>query len=172
MTMHIYGCEPDSPAGEKFYRNVWAWHSLWTYCEDRHEELAHRVHRPYASDGDGLDENEATDLGWRLFFDLVHGIAEEYVDSRNAIVYALPNNECHICGGSGVRSDQVGEDLSMPWRALDVDQAIKLGRARGWCNYCRGEGRVLEFERSHRLSTVDIAEFADFLVHSGGFEIY
>jgi hypothetical protein len=169
--MYIYGCEPDAAVGEKFYRNIWAWHSLWAYCEDRHEDIAHYVHRPYAPEGDGLDEDAAVNLGWRLFFDLVHGIAEEYVESRNSIVYALPNDECYICGGTGIRSDEVGENLMMPEKELDIDQTIKLGRRRGWCNGCRGEGKILEFERSHCLTTVDIAEFADFLVHSGGFEI-
>lgn len=49
--------------------------------------------------------------------------------------------ECSLCSGTGIRTDGVGLQHGFPERELDPERAARLGRTKGWCNACAGEGR-------------------------------
>jgi len=171
MGMDVYGLAPVTPAGEYFRRNVWGWHPLWTYCEDRHEDIAGAVQYAHFNSGDGLDADASRILAARLFADVDSGAATEYVRARDLILSAIPDTTCQLCEGTGIRTDEVGVDMGMPRRELNIDQVAKLGRKHGWCNGCFGEGTTMAWEREYKLTVNDISEFAVFLNTCGGFSI-
>jgi hypothetical protein len=171
MGMDVYGIAPITPTGAYFRRNVWAWHPLWLYCEDSHPEIANAVQHAHTNDGDGLDADASRRLAAELFADVDSGAAAEYIAARALVLSAIPDRECSLCSGSGVRTDTVGYELLMPDKELNADQVVKLGRLYGWCNGCYGEGTVMAYERAYTLDINDINEFAVFLNTCGGFEI-
>jgi len=171
MGMDVVGIDPSSEVGKYFYRNVWNWNCLWTYCEESHPDVCSDVQYAYSNVGDGLDASDAEQLARGLLSDVNSGAAYEYVTSRNLILSAAKNKICGLCDGTGVRTDEVGIDLGMPQMELNSDQVAKLGRNYGWCNGCRGEGMTNLWEKNGKLEVDDIVEFARFLESSGGFSI-
>lgn len=170
MGMDVYGKAPTSETGKYFRRNVWGWRPLWNYCEDNHHDIVAGVDG-HSNSGDGLDADGAIALGKALLADVDSGAAQAYVDARNATIAQLPRAECTLCNGTGIRGDEVGMQHGMPIRTLDVTQQVVLGRIHGWCNGCDGMGDKENWEASYFLDLDDVAEFAEFLLDSGGFEI-
>jgi hypothetical protein len=171
MGMDVYGKNPKSEKGTYFRRNVWGWRPLWDYCLDRHTDLAGKVKNGHTNDGDGLDANDSVELARLLVKDLSDGTASTYVKARNIHLSLLPRENCEWCQGTGIRTDKVGVENKMSDRELSPDLAILLGREKGWCNGCNGEGKKDSWETNYDLELDDIKEFAEFLTDSGGFEI-
>ena len=167
----LVGVFPTADHGVEFHRPPWGWQPLWAFCEERHNNLCDAVLYPYDADSSGLDADSSIALGHRLIEDIESGAADDYVNARRTIVSASPDMPCDVCGGTGVRTDDVGHDLGMIDFDLSPDHADRLGRSQGWCNSCRGEGRLFAWEKLHDLKIRDIAEFALFLLDCGGFNI-
>lgn len=168
---NLIGIAPRSKNGIAFVRDMWGWHPLWMYCSEHHPDICDNVDYPFADIGDGLDEDDALALATRLAVDIKSGVADSYVNARNMIVHALPDRPCVDCEGTGVRRDEVGYDLGLDNMELHFEQARRLGRDRGWCNTCFGEGNLLAWDKACQLTTQDIREFALFLLSCGGFSI-
>jgi len=165
----VYAVDPEDKATSIRF-DIWAWHALWTYFEEMQPDFACVI--PYNQIGEALDAEEAAILSERLYADIGTGAAEEYVIQRRTLLKAMPDITCHMCDGLGTRTDEVGHDLMMPEKDLEPEQAVKLGRARGWCNVCRGHGSLFAFDKAHDLTVTDIAQFADFCLTSGGIFLY
>lgn len=170
MGMDVYGKNPKSNAGEYFRRNVWGWRPLWDYCVDNYNDLVGEV-SGHTNDGDGLGNEGSLELARRIKEDLVSGKAKTYIDERNAYLADLPRPECDLCSGTGIRTDKVGVENGMPEQELEPELQVILGRSKGTCNGCRGEGKRDNFETWYSLDLDDLQEFAEFLENSGGFEI-
>lgn len=153
MGMDVYGRKPKNKEGEYFRANVWYWHPLWQYCEDLHPTLANSVKVPYAhsNDGSGLKSIDAANLGKFIFKDIETGIAQSYIQKRNEDLEALPLLDCIYCDKTGTRI----------W-----DDGPKV------CNGCNGTGKTKSFETHYYLELEVLKEFANFLVNSGGFNIW
>lgn len=171
MGMDVYGKEPTTEAGEYFRRSVWGWRPLWQYVENVHPEIAGLVKHGQTNDGDGLDGEKSLELARLLRRDLRNGVVAEYVTARNKALADLPREVCDICNGSGIRTDKIGVEMGMTDKPLEPAIAIIVGRDKGWCNGCRGEGVVDNFATHYGLDETDIVEFAEFLDGCGGFEI-
>lgn len=172
MGMDVYGKNPTSEKGIYFRRNVWGWHPLWEYVENRHPEIAALVEYAHSNDGDGLDEEASNLLANKLREDLAAGLVTAYVAERNEALANLPMEVCQYCDSTGIRSDEVGLEFGMPTRELSPEQAIILGRTHGTCNACQGLGERVPFDTNYDLEETDIQDFAEFLEASGGFEIW
>ncbi len=170
MGMDVYGKNPKNEVGTYFRRNVWGWRPLWDYCEQMYNDLVGEVSGHY-NDGDGLDDKGSLELANRIKTDLENGRANEFIVQRNKALSELPRETCEICKGSGIRTDRVGVENGMPDRELPQEQAIILGRIKGWCNSCNAEGTKDNFATWYSLDLDDLKEFAEFLENSGGFEI-
>lgn len=168
-----YGDRPRKCVGKSFTRSIEPWSALWRYCEARHLDIVERVE---VDEDDGgtlvLEFRDARALAARLAADIKEGIARDYVVSRDLIVRSLPRTACISCEGTGIRTDDVGTDLLMQTIELPLEQSLRLGRTRGWCNECSGEGIANAWEKRCELKVKDIAEFAKFLSASGGCRIY
>jgi hypothetical protein len=171
MGMDVYGKNAKTEKGEYFRNNVWWWHPLWDYCLNLHGDIAGQVDSGHSNDGDGLNEEDAHKLGLALMSDLEDGTTAEYEREYREQLALLPMNECNWCEGTGIRSDAVGIENGMPTKELEEDIAIVVGRTHGWCNSCRGNGKVVPWMANYPFSTENVREFAEFLLNCGGFEI-
>lgn len=170
MGMDVYGTKPTSEKGEYFRNNVWWWRPLWDYCEHVAPELCKDVSAHY-NDGDGLDDEKAKALSKILLETLSDGRCVVYEAQYNFDVSQLPNEDCTICGKTGIRTDEVGKEHGMDVKALSDDEAIVLGRETGWCNGCNGLGWKPNWATHYPFSRENVQEFAEFLAESGGFSI-
>ena len=171
MGMDVYGKNASADVGEYFRNNVWWWRPLWQFCDIAAPSICSQVKNAQTNDGDGLDAEDATELAVILEGLIESGAVEEYEILRNEELARLPRHECKYCGGTGVRRDRVGVDMGMPTQALEPAIAIITGRTHGTCNACRGEGMIDDIETSYAFSVENVADFAIFLRHSGGFSI-
>lgn len=153
MGMDVYGRKPKSKTGEYFQANVWYWHPLWQYCEDMHPTLANEDKVPYAhsNDGSGLKSIDATNLGKLILKDIESGKAQEYILNRDQYLNSLPLEDCDFCQTTGLRSWPEGDKT---------------------CNACNGIGQVKNFLTHYYLELSVLEEFANFLIDSGGFNIW
>ena len=170
MGMDVYGKKPRAEVGRYFRRNVWGWHPLADYCREMAPEIASGCTYWHHNSGDGLGSRAAAALGRVLRTTLGDGRAAAYVAIRDAMLTALPDLACDLCGATGIRSDQVGKDAGMHLRVIDKEGHPRHGEA-GWCNACDGRGHVRPFETHYYLEVADIEAFAAFLETCGGFEI-
>jgi hypothetical protein len=156
MGMDVYGNAPTAEVGTYFRRNVWGWHPLWEYVEDRHPEIACLVEHGHTNDGDGLDDEDSAELARRLREDLASGEVARYVADRDAFHEMLPDEVCGICEGTGQRPDGL---YGVEWK--------KAG-----CNGCEDKGTKRPPATWYYLEVQDVAEFAEFLESCGGFRIH
>lgn len=174
MGMDVYGTSPKSEAGTYFRNNVWYWHPLWEYCcevagDIISEEAASHGHY---NDGVGLDEEQSIQLANRLKEEIYSGRTLDYQNQRNHRLANLPRSECSFCEGTGIRSDEIGKDMHMDTKVLTDEEALFLGRTHGWCNGCRGEGLVDDWNTSYVFTVENVDSFSMFLQDCGGFKIY
>ena len=171
MGMDVYGKNPTDEVGEYFRRNVWGWHPLWEMVEDLFPELASKVQEGHTNSGDGLNAVDSEQLGTLLAEAAKDGRVALWIKERNEAVAALPMEDCQICDGTGIRSDEAGIKWGQHDKALSSEQAAVLGREFGWCNGCEGNGWRAPFASHYGTSVECAGEFSDFLAASGGFEI-
>jgi len=171
MGMDVIGRKPSAETGEYFRNNIWWWHPLWEYCHHIAPEICEGV-LGHSNDGDGLPGDGARKLAEALRRELAAGRTRTYAEQHDAQRQALPRTPCRQCDATGVRNDSVGTEMGMPGRALPEAQAERLGRAAGWCNGCDGEGTRPAWGASYFFSEENVAEFVEFLQHSGGFRIH
>ena len=171
MGMDIYGKEPTNETGEHFRRNVWGWRPLWECVEALVPDVATKVESPHTNDGDGLGAIDAAALGYALHNAVEKGKALQWIEELRAAQADLPLEECQFCDSTGIRTDEVGMNAGQHDKKLDDEVAIIVGREFGWCNGCNGLGKQESIWTSYGVEEGCVTEFADFLIHSGGFEI-
>ena len=171
MGMDVYGKKPTAEVGEYFRRNVWGWHPLWGMIEDMFPELASKVEEGHTNSGDGLNAVDSELMGTLLAEAAKDGRVALWIKERNEAVSELPMDECRICEGTGIRTDDVGRNMGQHDKALSPEQVIVLGREFGWCNGCDGNGEKEPWESHYSVGVECAIEFADFMSASGGFEI-
>lgn len=169
MGMDVYGLAPTHHKGQYFRRSVWGWHPLADCCLAIAPKLTAPCTHWHSNDGAGLDG--ARRLGTALKEAIDSGSVADYVAKRDAKLAALTDDPCRQCSGTGVRADDIGTSLGMKTRLIDKAHHPRHGET-GWCNGCDGLGVTPAWEKHYRLCTDDVAEFADFLLACGGFEIF
>lgn len=148
MGMDCYGKEPTSVMGEYFRNNVWWWHPLADYCQGVAPQYAGIAW--HFNDGDGLNAEDSVKLADILQSKINDGSVAKFTADRKERLEGTPDEECHICNGTGTRDDAI---------------------MKGKCNNCKGEGKVRPFGTFYHFSVENVQEFANFLRDSGGFKI-
>lgn len=171
MGMDVVGRKPANERGEYFRNNVWWWRPLWDYCVTVAPDLCADVNGHF-NDGDGLNEDGATQLADILLREIELGLTKAHETEYRDYIANLPRKSCAWCNGTGIRTDEVGVDLGFPTRELDEATAAVVGRTHGFCNGCHGEGTTESFEADYPFSVENVKEFALFLRSSGGFQIW
>jgi hypothetical protein len=171
MGMDVYGRKPTAEVGEYFRRNVWGWRPLADLCIDLAPAITAGCQHWHSNDGDGLDATLALSLACELRAALADGRAASYVATRDTALKALPDETCHICGGTGVRTDKLGREMGQHTRRINEPSHPRHGK-KGWCNGCDGRGTTRPSATWYYLDVSDVAEFTAFLEACGGFEIH
>lgn len=159
MGMDVYGNN-----GNYFRNNVWWWRALWNYCCDiGFEIIPPDVKRSgHSNDGSGLNAKDSITLAKMLIKEIESGNTKKYEDEYMAKINALPDEDCRICGGTGLRA-----------------AAPNTGPGEFGCNGCGGDfynnkpgkGKVRPWASHYPFNVENVKEFADFLMKCGGFRI-
>lgn len=185
MGMDVYGKNPKSVAGKYFRASVWGWHPLAEciefVCRDRGRmDLYESCPHWHSNDGAGLTSVGARQLADLMEGGLRDGSINSYIRTRQEKLDATPDEPCHICNGTGIRTDIVGTRASQSQMVIPKaephpykhDQLHPRAGETGWCNGCQGVGARRPVETWYRLSKEDIVEWIAFLKDCGGFEIH
>jgi hypothetical protein len=173
MGMDVYGNAPKTEVGEYFRNNVWGWRPLAEYiCIMFDEHTGDEPDLWFSNDGYGLDADGSLALGNALLEAIASGETEAYRLRYMADQAELPREDCTYCNTTGIRTDQVGQEMGMIDRALSPEVAALTGREFGWCNSCDGVGTRAHWQMNYPFHTENVKEFAEFLQDSGGFQIW
>lgn len=170
MGMDVYGSNPTNETGKYFRNNVWWWRPLATYVCEVAPEITSKCDHWQSNDGDGLNAANSIKLAKLLRDEISSGRTEAYAKIREAELNALPDKECWLCEGTGIRTDGVGAANGQPDKIIDKEGHPRNGE-KGWCNGCDGVGHVRPDSTSYGFSVENVSEFCDFLEFCGGFEI-
>ncbi len=178
MGMDVYGTKPSDPMGEYFRNSVWGWRPLWNYCEAVAPHLTAKVNG-HTNDGDGLNAEAALELGILLANEIDTGKTHSYKLGYDEFIAKLPEESCKICNGTGIRTDSVGvRDRQHLKQIINSAHPHIAGKTHprfgqiGWCNGCDGVGKRPHFMANYPFRVDNVAEFAGFLKHCGGFKIW
>jgi hypothetical protein len=83
MGMDISGKAPASEAGKYFRNNYWWWRPMARYIKAMHPDLYALCTHWESNDGDGLNLEDAKELGNRLLDDVATGRAAAYAETRD-----------------------------------------------------------------------------------------
>jgi hypothetical protein len=163
MGMDLFGQNPGSRSGEYFQENIWGWHPLWQYIEDQFPQFAAQVPNAHSNDGDGLNDVQSRALGFRL---------NHEINTGRALHYVVSHDQLEAVSGS---------ESGNPWWVEKARGLVIAGGITALTQICQ-EPKELKAEMSKlidhlsikpfELSLPMIREFAEFLQHCGGFEIW
>jgi DnaJ-class molecular chaperone len=148
MGYDLHGLGAKSSKGEYFRNNVWWWRPLAEFVTDRCA-----VSDPqgwFHNGGHEVSEDEARQIAETLKDLIALGEVKDYERRYTEYLQNMPDEECDICHGAGVRNDRI---------------------IRGTCNGCNGKGTMRPFRTNYPFSEENVREFADFCEQSGGFSI-
>lgn len=163
MTVRLIGRSPKSSAGRRLVLSSDSFDIVALLVASHSVEIAHRL-----NDRRELDEKEATDIGVRILADFDSGASSFFEITFRAFVSGLELEDCPLCDATGIRTDSVGRAFGLDERELDEATAILLGRDRGTCDGCHGEGRRVHRLATARLDLRTMRRFGRFLVECGG----
>lgn len=151
MGMDVYGKN-----GSYFRNNVWWWQPLWNYCcEVGSNVIPDKVRASgHSNDGAGLNWADSIKLSEILLHQIESGKTKKYEDEYTAKIEALPDEDCTICGGTGLRAE-----------------VPNIGPGKLSCNGCNRTGKCRPWSASYPFSVENVKAFAEFLLTCGGFEI-
>lgn len=170
MGMDVSGVNPKSGTGSYFRNNVWWWRPLWDYCEQVGSKLIPHDNLGHTNDGWGLGGRDSEKLAKLLQAEIDSGRCQEYSIRYKEHQDAVPDEECWICNGTGVRNDDVGVKMGQDKKVIDEAGHPRNGET-GWCNGCNGVGHVRPHSTHYPFDVENVQEFANFLRDCGGFEI-
>jgi len=141
--------------GNYFRNNVWWWRPLWAYvcliCEDvmsEEEEMA-------GTENSALEIPDTTidRMVEKLVTEMVLENHTEHQQKYEKELKEMPDEECHLCDGTGIRNDKYTKDQ---------DQE---------CNGCKGKGKRRPWACNYSFTAENLEQFVDFLSESGGIKI-
>ena len=149
--MDVYGNKPKSEKGDYFRNNVWWWRPLWNYCATSAPELIDK--ETYVSgtynDGKGLNAMKAAKLGVKLLTLIEDGSCATYKRERDLYLESIPDEVCENCNGNN-----------------------RGNFKKKNCKACEGKGTRESWERHYPFAVDNVKDFANFLIDSGGFEVW
>ena len=147
MGFDLFGVNSTSKKGRYFRNNVWYWRPLADYVV---QQCCIEPDGWFDNGGHSVSEEQAREIAATLDRLLSSGQVKAYEAEYTQRLERLPDEQCDICLGSGVRADEI---------------------IRGTCNACRGQGTVSAWARNYPFSEENVREFAEFCRYSGGFTI-
>ena len=151
MGMDISGRKPVSETGSYFRNNVWWWRPLWSYCCNVGEDLIDKETAEGCTynDGKGLNANDAAKLGVLLQAKIADGHTKLWKNERELWLESLEDENCIVCNNNN-RGKRKKKD----------------------CHGCKGKGTQENWLKSYPFDVENVKEFSNFLIDSGGFEVW
>lgn len=182
MGVDIYGREPTSETG-RYFRKAWGgWSPILNVMRRFVPAATMETCKHWGTnDGDGLDDANSKNAAASLEEAIESGALDAFIEDQNLRLDNLPNEECRLCHGTGIRTDAIGEDSRFtdkicdeiePRWTLFAGQPHPRAGQKGWCNGCNGRGydRPNECLRYYEREAVD--RWVEFLKECGGFNIH
>lgn len=177
MGMDVYGRKPIDERGEYFRNNVWWWRPLADFITEQFPGIAAKCQYWHSNDGDGLGAKASVKLADAIDEALASGMVDEYAKMHEERIAKIPREDCNLCDGTGIRTDEIGNRDIQPLRVIvESDQEEdgpphpRMGKV-GWCNGCGGYGTRKSWESHYPFSVDNVREFSTFARYSGGFRI-
>ena len=151
MGMDISGKKPVSETGSYFRNNCWWWRPLWHYCCVVGEDLINKDTAAGFSynDGNGLNANDAAKLAVILQTKIADGHTKIWKEERDLHLESIPDEVCENCNGNN-----------------------RGNFKKKNCKACEGKGTRESWERHYPFAVDNVKDFANFLIDSGGFEVW
>jgi len=151
MGMDISGIKPVSETGSYFRNNVWWWRPLWHYCCVVGKDLINEDTADGCSynGGNGLNADDAAKLAVILQTKIADGHTKTWKEERDLYLESLPDENCGRCNNNN-RGNSKKED----------------------CKACDGKGTREHFSRNYPFEVDNVDNFSNFLLDSGGFEVW
>ena len=152
MGFDLYGTRPRNKKGDYFRNNVWWWRALADFVLQRCEHMMkqHEMRFWGSNDGQKVGKKSAEAIAKELQRLIKNGTVKAYTKQYMKDLKAIPDTECDICHGTGIR--EFKEELIN-------------------CNGCNGKGTVRPWQCHYPFSEANVKEFAKFCQNSGGFRI-
>ena len=166
MGIDIYGVNPTNEHNGVYFRNnVWWWHPLWEYvCKECKDFLTETdMQKGGDNSGKKVSKTKALKIGKRLKSLIAADETVMHQISRADYIKNLPLEDCDICDGTGYRKEPP-----------------LTGAGHKNCNACNNEfkqddvpvGKRKHWDTNYPFNVENVAEFAEFCLHSGGFKIW
>jgi hypothetical protein len=168
MSVDLVGHRSDNPAanwrGTTLSMTWWEWRPLAFYCFQIAPDLcetSHHVAKWQSNDG-RMTRAQALALGEMIQAEIETGRARSYVRAYQHELENAPDVPCLLCKGTG----KCAARMMWAWKpeAVPPDGMVE-------CNGCNGYGTHRPTQCNYPLHLKDIQRLADFLIHSGGFEV-
>lgn len=165
MGMDVYGQSPTSTTGRYFRNSMGWWAGLAQFLVTCYPTLTAACEYWGSNDGDGLDAPASAALANAIDRDMHSGQVDDYAAEHARMCAGLPDHQCDLCEGTGVRTDAIGHRYGF-------DKPRDRATGRGGCNGCHGTGRQGHPLAEIPFSTDNVRAFAAFLHDCGGFQIW
>ena len=179
-TRKAYFAWQDNTKGAYFRQSVWGWRPVWKYVMENCEDIisVEDAQNGSFNDGHEITKEKAKLIASRISCLHKSGDLTKYAHTYKTKMDSLPDEECHICQGTGTRKEWEGWESEEMWlmhhdslKEKDGIGGFKWANEMKGCNSCHGVGKVKNFDRSYPFDVESILEFAEFCEHSGGFRI-
>ena len=154
----------DENPGIYFRANVWWWRPIALFLEENmlflsDEDIAGLAY----NDSHIITKDKAERIGQHIKDLNEIGAVDAWVRDKKIAIVMIPKEDCTICEGTGVRTDEPMFGHLEPYTKNDIE-GLK-------CNGCNGEGKRDPWESNYPYDTEIILEFGKFAEESGGFQI-
>ena len=154
----------DNVPGAYFRANVWYWRPVAEFLYEHIEVLDEDdLEGLSCNSGHVINETVAKIIGKTIAEMDADGLIEEWVQNKKIVEVMKPKEDCYICEGTGVRTDNPMFGELEPYEK-DGIKGLK-------CNGCDGEGKRAPWSSHYPYDTQKIVDFGKFASESGGFQI-
>jgi hypothetical protein len=146
--------------GHYFRNNVWWWRPLWEFISGECKSILSEndIEAGYSNGGHCISKTKAKKIAARIRALHKKGLIVKYKDNYEIFIEELPDEDCGLCDGTGLRMDKLGIEK----REKDPNFT---------CNACNGKGKNKHFARRYPFYEENVLEFGKFCEESGGFQI-
>ena len=146
----------DGTDGAYYRQSVWGWRPLWEFvciaCDGIVTDKD--ANNGWYNGGHKISKTKTKRIAAKIRRLVKNGFVDKYVETRNKVINAMPNEDCEICDGTGKRT-----------------KPPKTGAGDIKCNGCDGKGHKRPWVNMYHLDKETVIEFGEFCEHSGGFKI-
>lgn len=98
--------------GRYFQTSNWGWRAMALYICTTFPEIASHCKHWQTNDGDGLNAVQSVRLADALDRVIETGALADHIAMREAHIRNQPMRPCRLCHGSGIRTDEIADEIT------------------------------------------------------------